>query len=319
MTDVIDAPPDDTGNAADPGEAPATDAAPLLDGDTVFTVHLRWFVAMCSAAAGLWHIVYAFPHLDHHVVLGQTFMAVGILQIAWAAWVVRAPSRALLLGGGVAAVVSTLVWVFAHSTGISWYPGLESAEIIGWGDTVTKWFELFLALGVVALLLPKTPATAIYKEAVLLGGGGDFEADAGALGCRCGVEVVGVGPEGGLGCRQRPAGALDVDVGGQLGHVGQHDHAAAADLHEPTVARERHLAVGRLQPHRPDRQRAQERGVPLEERDVAAAQRAADHHVGLALVEHLLGRHQLHRERHRRPSSPGVASPWRAPTRRHRR
>jgi hypothetical protein len=154
MTDVMDAP-------TDANAAAAPNGAPLLDGDTAFTVHLRWFVAMCSAAAGLWHVVYSFPHLDHHVILGQSFMAVGVLQIAWAAWVLRSPSRALLFAGGAAAVVSTLVWVFAHSTGISWYPGLETAEIIGWNDTVTKWFELSLALGVVALLLPKT----VHREA----------------------------------------------------------------------------------------------------------------------------------------------------------
>jgi hypothetical protein len=142
MTDVID--------------VPVVAEAPLLDGDTVFTVHLRWFVAMCSAAAGLWHIIYAFPHIDHHVILGQSFMAIGILQIAWAAWLVRAPSTRLLLVGGVGAVLSTTLWVFAHSTGISWYPGLETPEIIGWGDAVTKWFELFLILGVIALLVPKS-------------------------------------------------------------------------------------------------------------------------------------------------------------------
>lgn len=157
MTDVMDAPTD--ANGAD--DAPAPDPAPLLDGDTVFTVHLRWFVAMCAAAAGLWHVIYSFSHLDHHVVLGQSFLALGVLQIAWAAWVLRAPSRSLLLVGGSVAAGSTLLWVFAHSTGISWYPGLETPEIIGWGDTVTKWFELILVLGVVALLLPKS----VHREA----------------------------------------------------------------------------------------------------------------------------------------------------------
>ncbi len=148
----------------DPSESIAAEAAnatsgyepPLVDGDTVFTVHLRWFVALSSIAAGLWHIIYAFPHIDHHVVLGQTFMAIGIIQVAWAAWLLRAPSRLLLVAGTALAVGSLVMWVFAHSTGISWYPGLEVSEIIGWGDTVTKWFEWFVILGAVALLLPKS-------------------------------------------------------------------------------------------------------------------------------------------------------------------
>lgn len=156
MTYVLEGP-----NETDETDDTSTDA-PLMDGDTVFTVHLRWFVALCFAAAGLWHLLYAFPHIDHHVVLGETFMATGVLQIAWAAWLLRAPSTPLLVVGGIGAAGSLTIWVFGHSTGIGWYPGLETAEIIGWGDTVTKWFELFVILGVVALLLPKSvhrPAT----------------------------------------------------------------------------------------------------------------------------------------------------------------
>lgn len=158
MTDVLDPVP-----ASEPIDEPEAEAPvggesglPLLDGDTQFTLHLRWFVAMCSAAAGSWHILYAFSHLDHHVVLGQSFLATGVVQIAWAAWVLRAPSRRLIGLGAVLAFLSIVVWAFGHSTGLSWYPGLEVAEIIGWGDTVTKWFELGLILGCVALLLPKS-------------------------------------------------------------------------------------------------------------------------------------------------------------------
>lgn len=161
MTDVLDSPsaPIEEPDAAAPVEPES--GLPLLDGDTVFTVHLRWFVAMCSAAAGLWHILYAFSHLDHHVVLGQSFMATGIVQIAWAAWMLRAPNRQLIAAGAALGFLSILVWVFGHSTGLSWYPGLEVAEIIGWGDTVTKWFELALLFGCIVLLLPKS----VHREA----------------------------------------------------------------------------------------------------------------------------------------------------------
>ncbi len=139
----------------------ATESAPAST-DSVFTLNLRWFVALCSVAAGLWHILYAFPHIDHHVLLGQSFLATGVLQIAWAAWLIKNPSRQITVIGGIVAFASTVLWVFAHSTGVTWYPGLETPEIIGWGDTVTKWFELFLVLGVIGLLLPKSvfePAT----------------------------------------------------------------------------------------------------------------------------------------------------------------
>ncbi len=156
MSDTLERLPAAGEEPDDGTTTPRTTELPTLDGDTVFTVHLRWFVALCSVASGLWHFVYAFPHIDHHIVLGEAFMALGVLQIAWAALILRTPGRWLLLAGGVAATASITVWIFAHSTGISWFPGLEVAEIIGWGDTVTKWFELFVILGVVALLLPKS-------------------------------------------------------------------------------------------------------------------------------------------------------------------
>jgi hypothetical protein len=161
MTDVLDpaSAPTEEPDAGAPAETES--GLPLLDGDTVFTLHLRWFVALCSVAAGVWHVLYAFSHLDHHVVLGQSFIATGIVQIAWAAWLLRGPSRRLIAAGATLAFLSIVVWVFAHSTGISWYPGLEVAEIIGWGDTVTKLFELGLLLGSIVLLLPKS----VHREA----------------------------------------------------------------------------------------------------------------------------------------------------------
>ncbi len=130
------------------------DSLPLLAGDTSFTVHLRWLVAFCSVAAGLLHYQSAFAHIDHHILLGEAFFASAVLQVVWAVWIVRAPSRNILLLGGVGTLAAIVLWVFAHSTGVSWFPGLETAEIIGWRDTTTKLFELIIVLGVGVLLLP---------------------------------------------------------------------------------------------------------------------------------------------------------------------
>lgn len=132
----------------------ARDSLPLLAGDTSFTVHLRWLVAFCSVAAGLLHYQSAFAHIDHHILLGEAFFASAVLQVVWAVWIVRAPSRNILLLGGVGTLAAIVLWVFAHSTGVSWFPGLETAEIIGWRDTTVKLFELMIVLGVAALLLP---------------------------------------------------------------------------------------------------------------------------------------------------------------------
>ena len=63
----------------------------------------------------------------------------------------------------------------------------------------------------------------------------------------------------------------------------------AAVHREPLLA-----AVLELHPRRPRGERAQERRVVLLERDVAAAERAHDDHLGLAGIEHLFGGYELH-------------------------
>ena len=83
---------------------------------------------------------------------------------------------------------------------------------------------------------------------------------------------------------------------GELGDVGEHDHPVVDDLDEAAVHREP-LLTRRLRARAAPGQSAsapRNGAWPSQERDVAAAERAHDHHVGLADVEHLLRRHELH-------------------------
>jgi hypothetical protein len=62
-----------------------------------------------------------------------------------------------------------------------------------------------------------------------------------------------------------------------------------ADLDEAAVHREARLAaVGEDQAYRCHRQRAEERRVIRQKRDLAPARGPRDDHVGFALVQHLL-------------------------------
>ena len=104
------------------------------------------------------------------------------------------------------------------------------------------------------------------------------------------VLVVGIGAQRLLGSRLRLAGAVGVDVAGELRHVRQHDHSVVRHLDEAAVHREPLLTAARQdETHRRVRERTEERGMAAQERDLAAAERARDDHVGLADVQHLLG------------------------------
>ena len=47
-----------------------------------------------------------------------------------------------------------VVWVFSRTKGISWFPGLEDVEPLGWRDVVTQFFQLLAVAGAAIVLLP---------------------------------------------------------------------------------------------------------------------------------------------------------------------
>ena len=113
---------------------------------------------------------------------------------------------------------------------------------------------------------------------------------------------------------------VDVDVGTELGDVGEHRHLVVADLDEPAVDGDvEHGTVGEEETAVVLDQRRQERRMSGLEGDLAAAERARDDHRRLAREQHLLGRHDLDRHGRRHVIPPAGPWPWRAPARRRRR
>jgi hypothetical protein len=122
---------------------------PLLAG------YARWFLAICTLASATLHVVAMADHVDHHPTLGRAFLTVALLQVAWGALVVRTRSRVLLVAGALGTVVVSLVWVVSRTKGISWFPGLEAVEPIGWRDLANEAFQLLAIVAAVALLVPR--------------------------------------------------------------------------------------------------------------------------------------------------------------------
>jgi hypothetical protein len=86
--------------------------------------------------------------------LGRAFFMVGVLQIVWAALLLRPTSRLIVGLGALATASWIIVWIYSRTKGISWFPGLDHVEAIEWRDVVTQFFQLLALAGALVLLLP---------------------------------------------------------------------------------------------------------------------------------------------------------------------
>jgi hypothetical protein len=122
-------------------------------GETVLVRQIRYFVAICSFAAGVLHILAMIDHRAEPTV-ARSFLAVAAIQIVWGILLIVEPRRLFVLLGALATAGAIVVWIFSRTKGISWFPGLESVESLGWKDVVTQFFQLLALAGAVILLLP---------------------------------------------------------------------------------------------------------------------------------------------------------------------
>jgi hypothetical protein len=122
-------------------------------GETVLVRQIRYFVAICSFSAGVLHILAMVDHRAEPTV-ARAFLAVAAIQIVWGVLLIVEPRRLYVLIGSLATAAAIAAWVFSRTKGISWFPGLESVESLGWKDVVTQFFQLLALAGSVVLLLP---------------------------------------------------------------------------------------------------------------------------------------------------------------------
>jgi hypothetical protein len=129
-----------------------TPETPVIE-ETVLVRQIRYFVAICSFAAGVLHILAMIDH-DHHPAAARAFLFVAMIQIVWGALLLIDPNKIVVAVGAALTVGAIVAWVFTRTKGISWFPGLELPEPIEWRDTVTQLFQMLAVAGAVILLLP---------------------------------------------------------------------------------------------------------------------------------------------------------------------
>jgi len=121
--------------------------------ETVLVRQIRFFTAICTFAAGLLHLLAVIDHRGEPT-LARGFLAVGAIQIAFGLLLLLDPRRIFVIVGVVVTAGSILVWVYSRTKGISWFPGLDHVEALGWRDVVTQFFQLLALAGATVLLLP---------------------------------------------------------------------------------------------------------------------------------------------------------------------
>lgn len=185
--------------------------------------------AVATAGAGVIHFMALSDHREH-LLMAAFFLATGCAQLAWAVAIVLWPSRLLLFAGiaGNLGVVAT--WAITRTIGLSFVPGAEQPEAIGFPDAIATLFEVVaagtagLALAVPAGMAATLPAgrkaVAIAAAAVLL-----LTAPAALAGHPHGDHAHGDAQAAGHAHGSDAQGAHDHSTGGQHNDLnGKHNH-----------------------------------------------------------------------------------------------
>ncbi|MHB8604206.1 MAG: hypothetical protein ACYDCK_03035 [Thermoplasmatota archaeon] len=135
-----------------------------------------WIVVAVAtgAVAGVLHLGVAPMHFGEAAGQGLFFVALGIVQLAWAAWFALRPRLVPAVAGVVIAVASIVVWILAIKIRPPFSDGPEEIEPIAW---VTKGIELVTLIALFAIpvwrgaLVAARPmrASAVLAVALALG------------------------------------------------------------------------------------------------------------------------------------------------------
>jgi hypothetical protein len=104
-------------------------------------------LAAASIAAGLIHATVVPHHLEESTVLGASFVATAIFQIAWAAPAsVRLDARTLDVGVAVNGAVIA-AWIASRTVGLPFGPHAWMPEPVGAVDATATILELIIVIG----------------------------------------------------------------------------------------------------------------------------------------------------------------------------
>lgn len=116
----------------------------------------RVALAVAAAGAAVIHLSAAPSHLGEWPPLGLAFLAAAVLQLGWAAALLRRDSRRLLAAGAVGMLALVATWLASRTTGLPLGPHAGTAEPVGLADALCVLLEVPVAAG--ALLLLRRPA-----------------------------------------------------------------------------------------------------------------------------------------------------------------
>jgi hypothetical protein len=146
-------------------EPPSDDLRPraVADGETVFARQVRFVTAICSFGAALLHVLAMIDHRSEPT-LARSFLAIAAIQVVWGVLLIVDPRKLFVLAGTLVTAGAITVWVFSRTKGISWFPGLDHVEPLGWRDVVTQFYQLLAVAGGAILLLPASVYRAAGKK-----------------------------------------------------------------------------------------------------------------------------------------------------------
>lgn len=115
----------------------------------------RLLLAAAALGAGAIHLAAAGEHLQEWRPLGIAFLAAGVFQLAWGAFIAVRDSRPVLLIGGGLSAVFLGTYLLSRTVGLPLGPEAFEAEPLALAGVLCCVLELPVAIG--ALLLAREP------------------------------------------------------------------------------------------------------------------------------------------------------------------
>jgi hypothetical protein len=125
-------------------------------------------VALFSTSAALVHFAVLWEHFRESWLFGAFFAVAASLQLAWAALIVRRPSRALLRAGAVGNLGVAAVWLLSRTAGLPLGPAPWSPEPVSVADSLATIFEVGIVVGAIVLLRSWSAGLAVRPRIVAL-------------------------------------------------------------------------------------------------------------------------------------------------------
>jgi hypothetical protein len=136
---------------------------------------MRFLAAFASLGAGLIHLAVTPDHWQTWTGYGIFFLGIALFQVFWSAAAIWSP-RPVVLTLGLAANAATIaLWGTTRLWGPPLGPEAWAPESVGLPDALTVVLEAVAVLGVLWLLLPRTPA-GLSRGAYRAAAGGAFVA-----------------------------------------------------------------------------------------------------------------------------------------------